>query len=406
MKIEFTRENSGNYLSITDEDNDSFEMRMIRNNNINGLLSVNSREVNNRYIYLYNITGKNNLSEIYDKHKMSSAELKELIKGLKNVINEAKKYLLNEAGIILDPTYIFKDSNSDVFYFVYYNNVGESLWDSLKKLFEYIIGIIDHSDNEAVTLGYGIYKRLCNNQTSIDELFVYEENHREKVCEIRTENAVEKNVIPEIRMEEKEVPDNIKLYGVYGVFAVIGIVGILTFAFLMSERIRPEFLSGPVSGCIFIACLISGYIFFRWFERNKKLFYKIETREVEMPYEKENIRIILAEKPEDNLTTVLNSSTENSKYVEWLDNGILRKYMIEEDTIIGSSKEMADVVVSEKGVSRTHAKIIKEDKDYFIKDLNSTNQTYVNDIPLVSYQVVKLKQGDIIRLGNTTMQFH
>ena len=169
MKIEFTRENSGNYLSITDEDNDSFEMRMIRNNNINGLLSVNSREVNNRYIYLYNITGKNNLSEIYDKHKMSSAELKELIKGLKNVINEAKKYLLNEAGIILDPTYIFKDSNSDVFYFVYYNNVGESLWDSLKKLFEYIIGIIDHSDNEAVTLGYGIYKRLCNNQTSIDE---------------------------------------------------------------------------------------------------------------------------------------------------------------------------------------------------------------------------------------------
>lgn len=97
MKIEFTRENSGNYLMIKDEETDSFEMRMIRNNDINGLLSVNTRQVNNQYIYMYNISGKNNMSEIYGKRKMSSSELKSFITGLKNVMEGTKNYLLNES---------------------------------------------------------------------------------------------------------------------------------------------------------------------------------------------------------------------------------------------------------------------------------------------------------------------
>ena len=127
---------------------------------------------------------------------------------------------------------------------------------------------------------------------------------------------------------------------------------------------------------------------------------------MEIPYEKENVRIIMAENKSDNLTTVLNTSANNNKYIEWQENGILKKYIIEEESVIGSSKEMADIIISETGISRTHAKLIKEDDKYFIKDLNSTNGTYVNDTPLVSYQIMQLNPGDIIRLGNTAMQFH
>lgn len=406
MKIEFTRENSGNYLMIKDEETDSFEMRMIRNNNIKGMLAVNTRQVNNQYIYMYNISGKNNMSEIYGKRKMSSSELKSFITGLKNVMEGTKNYLLNESGIILEPAYIFMDTNSDEFNFVYYNDDNTGLWDKLKNLFEYIIGIIDHSDNEAVTLGYGIYKRLCMAQTSIDELFCYEESSKSKECEIITEREVEKDIIPEIRTEETEVPDNMKIYGIYGIFSLLGIFGILSFIFLISSGLRPAFLSSTVCGLIFCVICVSAYALFRWYKNNKSIFYKIVSRELEIPYEKENVRIIMAENKSDNLTTVLNTSANNNKYVEWQENGILKKYIIEEESVIGSSKEMADLIISETGVSRTHAKLIKEDDKYFIKDLNSTNGTYVNDTPLVSYQIMQLHPGDIIRLGNTAMQFH
>lgn len=406
MIIEFTRENSGNFLMIKDEETDSFEMRMIRNNNIKGLLAVSTRQINNQYIYMYNISGKNNMSEIYGKHKMSSSELKSFIAGLKNVIEGTKNYLLNESGIILEETYIFKDTNSDEFYFVYYKDDNTGLWDKLKNLFEYIIGIIDHSDNEAVTLGYGIYKRLCMAQTSIDELFYYEDSSKSKECEIITEKEVEKNIIPEIRTEEKEVPDKIKVYGLYGIFSLLGILGALSFIFLISAGLRPVFLPSTVCGLVFCGVCVSGYALFRWYKNNKSIFYKIVSREVEIPYERENVRIIMAENKSDNLTTILNTSAKNSKYVEWQEKGILKKYIIEEDAVIGSSKDMADLVIGETGISRTHAKLIKEDDKFFIKDLNSTNGTFVNDTPLVSYQIMQLHPGDIIRLGNTAMQFH
>lgn len=38
----------------------------------------------------------------------------------------------------------------------------------------YMITVVAHIDNEAVTIAYGIYKRLCTNVTSIEELFKIE----------------------------------------------------------------------------------------------------------------------------------------------------------------------------------------------------------------------------------------
>ena len=58
-----------------------------------------------------------------------------------------------------------------------------------------------------------------------------------------------------------------------------------------------------------------------------------------------------------------------------------------------------------KTVSRNHAEILKQSGDYCIRDLGSTNGTYVNqekvtDIPY------KLKDGDHIRLGHFLMVYH
>ncbi len=59
------------------------------------------------------------------------------------------------------------------------------------------------------------------------------------------------------------------------------------------------------------------------------------------------------------------------------------------------------------GVSRKHAMIIKDDEGYKVKDLASTNGTWLNEAKLNPQELHRLNSGDILRLGqvNTNVYF-
>jgi predicted component of type VI protein secretion system len=59
------------------------------------------------------------------------------------------------------------------------------------------------------------------------------------------------------------------------------------------------------------------------------------------------------------------------------------------------------------GVSRQHALIIKDDTGYKVKDLSSTNGTWLNEKKLAPQESHTLQSGDILRLGqiNTSVYF-
>lgn len=59
----------------------------------------------------------------------------------------------------------------------------------------------------------------------------------------------------------------------------------------------------------------------------------------------------------------------------------------------------------EGGVSRLHAKILKEGDVYKIEDLGSTNATVVNKQRLSPHTPVTLKTGDEIRFGKVAFEF-
>lgn len=62
-----------------------------------------------------------------------------------------------------------------------------------------------------------------------------------------------------------------------------------------------------------------------------------------------------------------------------------------------------DVVINDMMVSRHHALIQKIKQDYYIKDLNSSNGTYVNEVSVPKNKYVKLERNDVIRLGRTQL---
>jgi len=70
--------------------------------------------------------------------------------------------------------------------------------------------------------------------------------------------------------------------------------------------------------------------------------------------------------------------------------------------IIGRGKE-CDIHILDLKVSRVHCQIYNKDGFFYIKDLNSTNNTLLNKSILESEK--KLNIGDIIEIGDSVLIF-
>src|SRR5262249_15966818 len=61
-----------------------------------------------------------------------------------------------------------------------------------------------------------------------------------------------------------------------------------------------------------------------------------------------------------------------------------------------------DIRINDHSVSRRHARIQPGADGYYAVDLQSTNGTFVNDVPA---SICKLKDGDYLRVGNCIYRF-
>ncbi|MDO5411621.1 MAG: FHA domain-containing protein [Lachnospiraceae bacterium] len=74
---------------------------------------------------------------------------------------------------------------------------------------------------------------------------------------------------------------------------------------------------------------------------------------------------------------------------------------------IGKRAEAVDLAIEDNpAISTRHAAIVLEEGAYYIKDLQSTNGTFVNGTEVEYDQKVKLKNGDKIQLANELFVFH
>jgi len=72
---------------------------------------------------------------------------------------------------------------------------------------------------------------------------------------------------------------------------------------------------------------------------------------------------------------------------------------------IGKKKGEVDFVLEDMSASRLHARIIKEQEEMYVEDLNSTNGTFKNGLRMQPYEKRKLEEGDEIRFGKKTFVY-
>src|SRR5262250_3126879 len=82
--------------------------------------------------------------------------------------------------------------------------------------------------------------------------------------------------------------------------------------------------------------------------------------------------------------------------------GMGTRYPLSEGPLVIGRGGDCEVRINDHSVSRRHARIQPGADGYYAVDLQSTNGTFVNDVPA---SICKLKDGDYLRVGNCIYRF-
>jgi diguanylate cyclase (GGDEF)-like protein len=82
--------------------------------------------------------------------------------------------------------------------------------------------------------------------------------------------------------------------------------------------------------------------------------------------------------------------------------GMGARYPLSDSPVVLGRGNDCDIRINDHSVSRRHARIQPGADGYYAVDLQSTNGTFVNDVPA---SITKLKDGDYLRIGNCIYRF-
>lgn len=147
---------------------DFFELRMLEENRIGGLLDLTVCDDDGILVLNYDITGKEPLSELLKTHRLRSDDIRHILLDLKHLLAGLEPYLLSGSGLVLNADSVFADPLSLTPSFLYLPGRTEAFSASLTSFLQYILSATDHDDYNSVVLAYRLCKESENNANAIE----------------------------------------------------------------------------------------------------------------------------------------------------------------------------------------------------------------------------------------------
>jgi diguanylate cyclase (GGDEF)-like protein len=99
-----------------------------------------------------------------------------------------------------------------------------------------------------------------------------------------------------------------------------------------------------------------------------------------------------------------NAPATESSLIEINGPNLGRFYRLEQDLVTIGRDAGNTLPLDQENVSRFHCRIerVRATNTYFLEDLNSTNGTFLNDVPI---RREKLRHGDLIKVGRVVLKF-
>ncbi|MCD8249010.1 MAG: FHA domain-containing protein [Lachnospiraceae bacterium] len=349
-EVHYKRDLNSNYMILTDgkTDDNGFEERMITENRIQGLLPCVTQRREESTEYYYEITGKQSMTLLYERRKLTYDQLLELLRGLGKILENAEEYLLGADHFILEPEYIYLHTKSEKPCLCYYPAQEKNIRESFLILAEYLLGKLDRSDTAGIEFGYDLYQRAMEPNFSLKEILQrYQETEERKEPEPIMPPPVEDR--PSVQAQTLEKTGSWK-----------------NFFRKKSKKPRMEDYVAEADR------MGSGSVLF------------------------------LREQGAAKETMCLTEIRREGLTLKNMDGEYPDLHITESPYLIGKRSDNVDGCIPAPTISRIHARITKQNLQYFLEDLNSTNGTWADQVQLNPYELCPLLDGMQIRFAGAS----
>lgn len=201
MQAEYRREDHKTYFVVKDtrinscaekESDAAYDLEMLCENRIKGLLPISIRSFNGETELYYDISTKQTMSVLYDKKKLLKEDLTWIFSGIKNAVSELEKFFLDMECVILDMDYIYINVAKREVLLLYYPYPEESFEENVEHFAEGILDKICNEDQETVIYAYNFYRFVKEEKGDLIAVFERMDECREEenVSSGNTQNCV------------------------------------------------------------------------------------------------------------------------------------------------------------------------------------------------------------------------
>lgn len=158
---------------------DTFDVKMLLNNQISGLLPLQIQYIDNQCIYRYMTGEKISLAGLLSHRKLQFKEAYQLWKDILHSCSICGEYLLQPEHLLLYPEYIYWSTQTKSFSICYFPGREENLEVQIKRLCEFLLKMTDHQDRLGRKFIYDWYDRLMGRGFYLSELEQYLKSYRD-----------------------------------------------------------------------------------------------------------------------------------------------------------------------------------------------------------------------------------
>lgn len=179
MEIKYDKDMNHNYLIIKGQgepEGDRYQIKMLTDNKIPGLLGCSTRYVNGEVYLYYEVNSLQSLATLYENKKMDKVRAIRILTGFRKMLREIQSFLLTDSGLLLRPEHIYCNYETEETFFVYYPYENGREENTLTVFMEFLVTVIDHRDDQLVDMVYGLCQLAESGHFVADELDYYLEN--------------------------------------------------------------------------------------------------------------------------------------------------------------------------------------------------------------------------------------
>lgn len=147
---------------------EDYQIIMLKENEIPGILNLDVRYIDNQSHYYYDISGKTSFKTLHEKIPLSLSDMRCLVNELMKAIQNVQRYMLDDKCILLDPEYIYCEQ--DTYFFCYYPFCGQDIKQEFHRLTEFFVREVDYKDEDGIRFAYTLHKSTMEENYSIEEI--------------------------------------------------------------------------------------------------------------------------------------------------------------------------------------------------------------------------------------------